>query len=243
VNMNAIPAGGFVDLVFNSERVLNTSMGQAHWVRFTLSEAPAVAPAVGLPDGRGKPYALAPNGFVFGETEDYLHEIPLGEPGELVLEKQVLDADPATYGDVVTFRLKLKHIGGTTPVQASIRDLLPLPVDEMHLISLVAVSGTPSGAGPLEAEVALEPNALKQGVRWEGALAPNSEVTLEFQVHVHVDCLPIVAGKDVTNVATATGGGQALSAEATFRADCPGDVVAVPNENLPDLSQLPIFYR
>jgi hypothetical protein len=242
VNMNAIPAGGFVDLMFNTERVLNTSLRQAHWVRFTLSEAPAVVPPVGLPDGRGKPFAVAPNGFVFGETEDYVHHIPLGEPGELVLEKRVLGAESATYPDVVKFQLKLKHVGGTTPVQASIRDLLPLPLDEMHVISSVTVIGTPSGAGPLEAEIAFEPNSFKHGVRWDGALAPNSEVRLEFAVHVHVDCLPFVASKNVTNVARATGGGQALSAEATFRADCPGTVVAVPNENLPNVNELPIFY-
>jgi hypothetical protein len=244
INMGAIPAGGYVDLNFDTERVLNTTLGAEHWVRFTLSESPAVVPGGGgFPDGRGKPVALAPNGFQYGETEDYLHRIPSGEPGDLVLEKRVLaDEEALAFGGVATYQVRLRHVGGSTPVAASIRDLLPLPLSEMHVISPLEVVGTPSGAGPLQGDVAYEPNSNKHGVRWDGVLAPNSEITLEFDVHVHVDCLPFAVSKTVTNVAEATGDGQSVAAEAEFQADCPGETEPTPIEDPIDVDQLPIYY-
>jgi hypothetical protein len=196
-----------------------------------------------LPDGRGRAKAIDPNGFTYGETEDYLYSIPLGEGGDLVLEKRVLsNHDPVEFGGFATFQIRLQHVGGTTPVQASIRDLFPLPINEMHMAGAVDVTGTPSGVAPLAAEIGFEPNSGAQGVRWDGVLAPNSEVTLEFPVHVHVDCLPIASAKTVTNVAEARTDGQSVTAEAAFRADCPGEVVAIPNELPIDPNQYPTYY-
>lgn len=243
IDMNAIPVGGFVDLSFETERVLNTSFGADRWVRFTLSESPAVVPAAGgLPDGRGKPKALAPNGFSYGETEDYLYSIPFGKGGELVLDKRVLsNQDPVEYGGLATFQIRLQHVGGTTPIQASIRDLLPLPLAQMHVVGPIEVSGTPAGAGPLSAMLAFDPNTGAHGVSWNGLLAPDSEVTLQFPVHVHVACLPVASTKNVTNVAEAHTDGQSVTAEASLLADCPGEVEFIPNESPIDPNQLPVY--
>lgn len=243
INMNAIPVGGFVDLSFDTERVLNTSFGANRWVRFTLSESPAVVPpAGGLPDGRGKARAIDPDGFKYGETEDYLYEVPLGAGGDLVLEKRVVsNEEPVEQGGTATFQIRLQHVGGTTPIQASIRDRLPLPLAEMHVIGPVDVLGTPSGAGPLGAIVGFDPNTGAHGVAWNGLLAPDSEVTLEFRVHVHVDCLPIASTKNVTNVAEARTDGQSVTAEAAFLADCPGELAPVPNELPIDPNQFPVY--
>jgi hypothetical protein len=243
INMNAIPAGGFSDLSFTTERVLNTSLWARHWVRFTLSEQPAVVPPAGLPDGRGRPHPADPNGFTYGETEDFLHFIPQGEPGKIVIDKQVqTGTDPLNFAGTATYQIKVRHEGGTAPAQAIIRDLLPLPLNEMHIIGSVDVSTNGNGAAPLVAAIGIEPNEFKHGVTWEGVLAPNSEITLEFPVHVHVDCLAFQSKKAVTNVARVQSGGQQFTDDATFNADCPGGLTPVPVETLIDVNSLPRFY-
>jgi hypothetical protein len=179
INMNAIPAGGFSDLSFTTERVLNTSLWARHWVRFTLSEQPAVVPPAGLPDGRGRPHPADPNGFTYGETEDFLHFIPQGEPGKIVIDKQVqTGTDPLNFAGTATYQIKVRHEGGTAPAQAIIRDLLPLPLNEMHIIGSVDVSTNGNGAAPLVAAIGIEPNEFKHGVTWEGVLAPPSPIVV-----------------------------------------------------------------
>ena len=77
VDMTAIPAGGFVDLPINTERILNNTPLDRHWMRFTLSEEPAVQPVSGeLPDGRGPHPNGALDSFEHGETEDVLQKPP-----------------------------------------------------------------------------------------------------------------------------------------------------------------------
>ncbi|MBW7885731.1 MAG: hypothetical protein H3C34_24495, partial [Caldilineaceae bacterium] len=68
VNMGAIPKGGYVDIPVNTLLVMNVDGEHdegLQWMRFTLSEAPAIAnPATSLADGRGPD---APNAFQYGE--------------------------------------------------------------------------------------------------------------------------------------------------------------------------------
>ncbi|MEZ4674436.1 MAG: hypothetical protein R2932_09350 [Caldilineaceae bacterium] len=74
--------------------VLNNKPEAKAWLRFTLSEQPAVKPpvsstgAVGLPDGRGPAF---PTTFRLGETEDYLRPgINVeGKPGTIGIDKSV----------------------------------------------------------------------------------------------------------------------------------------------------------
>lgn len=231
VNMAAIPSGGFSDLMVDTERVLNLTEGMPHWMRFTLSERPAVQPpmAGALPDGRG-PHPKGPIGsFDFGETEDVFQlPPPPGTPGELVLEKRVLDAEGLVeQGGTVRYQIRLRHEGGTAPTPALIRDVLPLPVQQIHLLTLPQVTSATGGAAPLTAVPVFEAGA--HGVLWNGILAPDSEVTLEFTTHVHPSCLAFQATKTITNVATVTSPAGQLSATAPFQADCPGSIVAAPH--------------
>ena len=86
--------------------MLNTAPGP-HWLRFSLSEAPAVKSAAGVADGRGRHPAAAPSSFSHGETEDYLQRPqPAGEDGTLTLTKTSSYA-----GGVVPF--------GGTPISRS----------------------------------------------------------------------------------------------------------------------------
>jgi hypothetical protein len=150
--------------------------------------------------------------------------------------------DPLNFAGTATYQIKVRHEGGTAPAQAIIRDLLPLPLNEMHIIGSVDVSTNGNGAAPLVAAIGIEPNEFKHGVTWEGVLAPNSEVTLEFPVHVHVDCLAFQSKKAVTNVARVQSGGQQFTDDATFNADCPGGLTPVPVETPIDVNSLPRFY-
>lgn len=80
VNLAAIAPGQFVDLEIETERVLNATEGLPHWMRFTLSDAPAVQPA-GLPaDGRGPHPTVSAFGYAYGETEDYIQLPPAPVP-------------------------------------------------------------------------------------------------------------------------------------------------------------------
>ncbi len=232
VDMTAIPAGGYLDFQIDTERVLNHTEGKRHWMRFTLSEARAVAgPAGAYPDGRG-PH---PGSYQFGETEDVLQTPPPpGEVGTLVLEKRVLDAvDPVDYAGTVTYQIRLRHDGGSQPIQAQIRDELPYPLHLVpHLtstgdIAYVDVTSPSGGAAPLEAELTyVNGDAVSrwnQLVSWQGTLEPNSEVVLSFDVHVHPFCGPNQQTETVHNVAEARPkDGSPLTAEATFIAKCPG---------------------
>ncbi len=75
----------FVDIEVRTILVYNEKPDMPAWMRFTLSEIPALTPpqlagaAATLPDGRGPDF---PNAFDLGETEDYLwkHETPQERP-------------------------------------------------------------------------------------------------------------------------------------------------------------------
>jgi hypothetical protein len=249
VNMALIPPGGSVELDIPTERVANSTEAEPHWMRFMLSEAPAVAPpGGGLPDGRGPHPLSAQKSYAFGETEDYFQTPPpLGTLGELVLEKQVLGAaDPEPQGGIVTYEIRLTNVGGTGPAPAFIRDALPYPLHPQPAVASAISVTSPGGAFPLAAGlgVALDPDTGSPEfvVNWDGMLDPDSSVTLRFDVHVHPPCLPLQSRKTMVNVAEAGGfGAQPVSAEASFVADCPGTVVAVPSEAPIDLDSFPIF--
>ncbi len=244
VDVSSIAQGSFADLDVPTERVLNLSEGVPHWMRFTLSEAPAVVPPVGLPDGRGPHPMSAAKSFELGETEDILQlPPPPGELGNLVLKKRVLDADGVVpQGGVVTYEIRLKNEGGSGPAPAFIRDQLPWP---MHVLNAIEVR-SPGGAAPLEANIAVTPGPSGTPefvVMWDGELVPNGEVTLRFKVHVHPSCNPFQAQRSILNLASAGGlGASPVTAQASFLADCPGTVVSEPLEPSPiDFSAFPSF--
>jgi plastocyanin len=231
VDLASIPDGGFVDISVPTETVLNTTPGQHHWMRFTLSEDRAVQFAPGRADGRGPHPDDPKNAFRFGETEDYLQRPPArGETGTLEIFKRVITPNqPVPYGGTVTYEIRLRHVGGTEPVEAGIRDVIawpqhPVPNSSGQLISVTSATG---GAMPLVASVNIE---LPQGgqppqwvLSWNGTLAPNAQVTLRFDMHVHPLCAVNEQTKVLANTARAKPvGGQIISAEASFEAACPG---------------------
>jgi hypothetical protein len=247
VDMTTIPPGSFADIEVPTERVFNPTEGSPHWMRFTLSEAPAVAPpAGGLPDGRGPHPLSAQSVFKVGETEDYLQmPPPPGELGELVLEKRVLGADELVpQGGVVTYEIRLSNVGGTGPAPAFIRDVLPAPMHPLPVAASAIEVRSPGGAAPLVADLGLtaSANGPEFVVNWTGTLDPDSSITLKFDVHVHPACLAFQTRTTIANVAQAGGAGSpTVSAEANFLADCPGEIVSGPVDPPIDLNSFPLY--
>ena len=235
IDMTFIPAGGARDFMVNTERVFNTAPVLPHWMRFSLSELPAVQPPGGaLPDGRGPHPGAAVSSFQFGETEDILHRAsPPGEDGVLQLDKHVITAgEPVEWIDYVTYQIALRHDGGTQPIQAQIRDVLPYPLIVYPTIDgtgihYVTVESATGGATPLQAQLDVIPPSggepPLQVVNWQGTLAPNAQVTLTFQVRVIALCTPGQQTIDFTNLAEAhKAGGAVIQAQDTFTAKCIG---------------------
>lgn len=252
VDMTAIPAGGAHDFLVNTEKVSSGAEGLPHWLRFMLSEEPAVQSPLagegpGLPDGRGPHPTSALGVYRFGETEDVFQKpAPAGEDGTLELEKRVVTtSEPTEWIDYVTYEIRLRHAGGSQPVLAQIRDELPYPLIVYPTISggaieYVSVESPTGGAAPLQATLETRPpqgsNPPQQVVKWEGAIAPDAEVVLRFQVRVLALCAPNQQTMLFTNTAQARqAGAPVLTATDDFTAKCIGY-----NENNLDFEVEPI---
>lgn len=236
IDMTAIPAGGSYDFAVNTQKVFNGTEGKPHWMRFMLTDEPAVQPAEGgLPDGRG-PHPTSPQEFYqFGETEDVIQKPPpAGEDGQLLLEKRVItNSSPVAYADSVIYEIRLRHNGGSQPIQAQIRDELDYPFHLLRQINdngdvfLIDVSTPTGGVSPLQANLDYDLTSasgrINQVITWDGSLEPNAEVRLSFEVHIHPRCAANEQTVMVTNVAQARPvGGDAITNEASFEAACPG---------------------
>lgn len=235
IDMTAVPAGGHLDFDINTELVYNAAEDQGHWMRFSLSEDRAIQPDDSdYPDGRGPHPDDAKPSFEFGETEDVFQKVrPQGEDGTLTIQKRVLtEAEPVGYAETVTYEILLTNEGGTQPVQAELRDLLPYPfhvlrqINDTGQVYLVDVTSPTGGASPLQADLSYQSGSgvpIQQQIEWQGVLEPNAQVKLAFDVHIHPYC---AAGENTTtiqNVAQArTKGGDPVEAIAEFEAACPG---------------------
>lgn len=259
IDMTAIPAGGSFDFSIPTEKVLNSSGIGRHWMRFTLSEAPAVQPINGtdLPDGRG-PHPEHPTFKVFqhGETEDVLQRsAPATSTGTLEILKQVItDGEPVEWIDYVTYEIRLRQNGGAQPMQVRLRDVLPYPLIVYPTINggnieYIVVESPTGGAGPLQAQLEVIPPSgstpPQQVVKWQGSLAPNAEIKFTFQVRVIALCQPNQQTMTFTNTANAKPqGGTAVTASDTFTAKCIGydesnvDVELAPIDNPTDWNDL-----
>jgi plastocyanin len=235
VDMTSIPAGGSRDFAVLTEKVMNATEGMPHWMRFMLSEEPAVQPASGgLPDGRGPHPTSALGSYKYGETEDVLQKpAPAGSPGTLQIQKTVItDGEPVEWLDYVTYEIRLRHAGGTEPLQARLRDVLPYPLVvyptiDANGIEYVQVESPTGGATPLQAQVdIISPSGgtpPQQVVKWQGSLAPEAEVKFTFQVRVIALCQVGEQTLTFTNMAQAKGNdGSQLTAADTFTAKCFG---------------------
>ena len=264
VDLTAVPAGGSVDIPVTTLAAYNQTPGEDHWMRFTLSDAPAPRnPDDGLSDGRGPHPSAAPATYAWGETEDVLQNPnPPGEPGQLVLRKAVeVNETPVRYAGIATYKIRLKNDGGSAPVDTEIRDRLPYP---LHILGSIAVTEISPGVSPLSARVVYKriPSStrVEQEIRWQGTLDPGAEVEVAFDVHVHPVCGPDQETEEIVNVAKALKpDGSFLEDEVRFTAACPsynvGDIevgqelitgegdagVAAAQANSPEMVDVPTF--
>jgi len=239
LNLASLPAGSHnitVTTVLVHSPKPNAEANRASWMRFTLSEQKAPRnPATALADGRGHHPDATPRGYLFGETEDIRYRPdPAGQPGRLTLHKEVnVPATPVGYADTVTYTIRLKHEGGTEPVQAELRDRLDYPLHllpylEQGNLVYVGVQERSPGVNPLNARVEYFRPAVsalpEQVVRWKGTLAPDAEVELRFAVHVHPRCQLGQNSLTLTNTVTLhkADGTKMDEKSATFEAACPG---------------------
>ncbi|MBP7963025.1 MAG: DNRLRE domain-containing protein [Caldilineaceae bacterium] len=238
VDLSAIPAGSSQNVTVTTVLVhspsANAEAKRSHWMRFSLSERLATRnPATTLADGRGPHPSHTPKVYAFGETEDILYQPdPQGQPGVLTLQKAVIvSSTPVGYADTVTYTIRLKNTGGTEPVQAEIRDLLPYPLHLLPYIEqssnqYVMVKELSSGVSPLNAQLDYRTQSAptQQVVRWAGTLAPDAQVELSFRVHVHPLCRAGQNTVPITNTATLhkADGSKMDEKSASFEAACPG---------------------
>ncbi len=169
---------GSQDFLIPTSLVLNEKPDGVAWVRFTLSESPAVRPSTGAPaDGRGPAY---PAGFEMGETEDYRYQpFNEGDPGTLVITKTA-SANQVAIGDILEYRVTLEHHGGTASIYSGITDVLPA---EVQLAGSPVVTEVNPTVVPLIAH--FDPGTGPSGaVGWAGQLSPGAKVLLAFPVEV-----------------------------------------------------------
>lgn len=213
VNMAALPAGTPIDIPITTKLVFNTPAeldAALHWMRFTLSETPAIVdPATGLADGRGPDI---PNAFAYGETEDYLRRLEqAGQPGELRIAKRVeITATPVKPGDIFTYTIEIEHVGGVAPATTVMQDELPAGV---VLAGPIQVTESAPSVAPLLAFYS------GHTLKWPGALTPGGKVAIRFPVRLE-RC--IGAPQVIVNTATAiqTNGGR-IEATVETPVECP----------------------
>ncbi|MEZ4658809.1 MAG: GEVED domain-containing protein [Caldilineaceae bacterium] len=212
IDPNTIPAGGFIDIKVPTRLVYNAKPDAAAWMRFTLSEQPAVQPTTGLPDGRGP---QQPATFRTGETEDYLRPgKPQGEPGQISIDKTAqTSTSPVNVGDIIEYSVYLNHGGGTAPASTSMVDQLPA---EVVLASPPVVTELTPSAAPLVAS--FNPGSGPNGaVEWSGSLSPGAAIRIDFKVRVRY-CPP---NGVIQNIAVAHQvDGSEIKATADVKVEC-----------------------
>ncbi|MBP7600715.1 MAG: carboxypeptidase regulatory-like domain-containing protein, partial [Thermoflexales bacterium] len=216
VNMTGIPLGGFFDYTVPTRLILNSAPTLTHWVRFTLSDGPAVLDTALIParaDGRGP---LQPGFFKNGETEDYIIEgqNPQGQPGVLTIDKSVINPFGAnTAGKIITYVIELQHTGGTLAASTTLTDPLPAQVIP---VGLPVVSNPIPSAGPLVASLA------GNLITWNGWINPGGKIRIEQPVRVK-PCFG-AGPRTITNRAyalqTATAGGGVIADQVDIDEFC-----------------------
>jgi uncharacterized repeat protein (TIGR01451 family) len=206
INPAAIPINGFVDFAVPTVLVLNEKPNADAWLRFTLSEQPAIpAPGPALPDGRGPAFPAA---FFLGETEDYLRKGEVvGQVGQIAIDKSVQPGGPVSLGAVLTYTVVVKHVGGSAPASAIMTDVLPAGVS---LLGAPIVTELVPSAAPLIAS--FNPGIGPSGaVIWSGSLTPNAAVQIQLRVRVK-ECNQLLLNRAV---ALNTNGGLVSAATET----------------------------
>lgn len=136
-------------------------------------------------------------------------------PGTLQVQIEVItDTTPLTPGDIVTYTIDLRHVGGTSPVTASLTNTLPAAM-QIGPAKSVKVKEVVSDVAPLR--VGFRDGAL----RWRGRLSPDAHLRIRYPARVR-DCFaydPIT----VENGAAAQGEGGPIESDGVALAvECGG---------------------
>ncbi len=112
---------GSVDIQVPTWLVLNVNPKAPAWVRFTLSEMPAVLPPTGgLADGRGYDY---PERYELGETEDYI--VAGMQPPEVEIFKEVEGPARVPPGGEIPYVIHVMNHGAAPALGLVITDAIP----------------------------------------------------------------------------------------------------------------------
>ena len=210
INPASIPVGGFIDIAVPTRLVLNDKPDADAWIRFTLSEQPAVLDSsINRADGRGPAF---PSMLKYGETEDYYRKGQQpGQPGKIEISKSYVAPNPASVGDVITYSVIITHAGGTTPASAVMTDVLPAGVS---LIGAPLVTEVNPSVTPLLATY--NPSIGPSGaILWNGTLTPNAVVRFDFRVRL-IECVDIVVNRAIVVIPN----GQSAFAEVKTPVEC-----------------------
>jgi uncharacterized repeat protein (TIGR01451 family) len=139
-----------------------------HWLRVTLSEAPApVSVTSNLADGQGPR-----TGYRFGETEDYRVELvpPVGPELQIRKTADVLQTVP---GGTIEYTIVVQNTGNGPAIGFTVLD--PIPTGTTYVAgSLNATAPTPDDSNP----------AI---MKWTGNIPAGGMVTIKFKVTVNPD--------------------------------------------------------
>lgn len=155
-------------------------------------------------------------GFELGGQEFFLDDLCVekenGQPGTLVITKTVeAAATPLQPGDVMTYTVRIEHVGGSTLAPVSMVDRLPMGVQLAGRIDVV--EETPEAA-PLLAFYS------SRTVKWLGALSPGGKVAVTFPVRFE-RCATAEMQEIVNTASLVQVGGGPAEASVTVPVNCP----------------------
>jgi uncharacterized repeat protein (TIGR01451 family) len=191
IDANQIPVNDYVDLQIPTKLIYNTDPTSLVWLRFTLSEQPALRPTGGgMADGHGPAY---PDLFQIGETEDYLAEgLPAGDPISVTLEVQdgASDGETIPIGSRITAIILLTPETGMMPAPVTVRNQLPAEIalvgqPELYLFDKTEdhILGPDNGATPLVATFLANEGPSGQ-IQWRGQLVRGVEILIAYEAEV-----------------------------------------------------------
>lgn len=187
IDANQLSVNNYLDLKIPTKRIYNPTPSLPVWLRFTLSEQPALRPSVGaLADGRGVAY---PALFQVGETEDYrIDGLPQGEPISVTISHDI-DAAP---DDVIRLNNKIRLFttleanAGIAPATITMNHALPaeLALVSQPELNLFFGPDIPSDSiTPLVAT--FRPDAGPSGsIEWRGQMIRGTGMVIAYEAIV-----------------------------------------------------------
>lgn len=229
IDPNQIPIGGHLALKIPTELIYNSTPTIMPWLRFTLSEQPALRPTTGgFADGRGPAY---PALFQVGETEDYrMDGLPEGDPISMDLQHYIGDAMTGTVylGGKIDFDLLLEPAQGVAPATVMMTHSLPAEITlvdqpEFYVFHKTEYEylGPDNGVTPLAAT--FRPDKGPSGrIEWRGQMIQGVEIFIGYEAEVKTCPPPNESGQPMLRSVAQVRqpDGTVVNAEATYLVDC-----------------------